>query len=454
MRVRPLLVLALFLTPAVGRAQTLDFTIPGNMILPNYSRLTVGQEEGLEGGAFIARTGNSLANWYNPAGLVQVATAQINASATAYEQSSIRLEGLSVGAKGSRFASIGTFFGGVVGRPILASDNVRLGFSYATPIQWRPGTLTGASQFSSGGKANDFGVTTEVELSRSIPGIAAGFRARENLRLGAGLGVAMTSLTQRQSLTLRQVSVDSVLTAVRSSTSSGSSYEALFQAGVQWDVNPRLTVGLHVVSPGLHLLGGAKLSFESGTFRADAYDELVFRDNEADFEYQIPAEAGAGVGYRFERGELEADVTWHGSSSTYTLYESSATGTRTVLVGGVPTVTSPGMAPREDAWASVVNVAVGGNYKLNDMWRLHAGFYTDASPVEDAATSFFRKVDMVGWTGGASIQGQKLSGTLGLGYTSGSSEESRLTDPVTGVSARTKLEVHSFRAAYAISFTF
>src|SRR5262245_32797838 len=112
MRVRPLLVLALFLTPAVAGAQTLDFTIPGNMILPNYSRLTVGQEEGLEGGAFIARTGNSLASWYNPAGLVQVATAQINASATAYEQSSIKLEGLSVGAKGSRFASIGTFFGG------------------------------------------------------------------------------------------------------------------------------------------------------------------------------------------------------------------------------------------------------------------------------------------------------------------------------------------------------
>ena len=454
MLARSLLVLAFVVTPPLAQAQSLDVALPGNVILPNYSRITVGQEEGLEGGAFIARTNNALANWYNPAGLVQVQTAQISASATSYEQSSIQLDGVSIGAKGSRFGTIGTFFGGVVGQPILSRENVRLGFSYATPIQWRPGTLTAASQFASGGKQNDLGVTTEVELSRMIPGVAAGWRAGEKLRLGGGLGLAITSLSQRQTVSLRQVSVDSVLTATRTSTTDGSSYEALFQAGLQWDLTPRMTLGLHAVSPGLHVLGGSKLMVESGTYAADRYEDLVFRDPEADFEYSIPAEAGIGLGMRMDRGDIEVDVTWHGTSSTFPLFESTQQGTRTVLVGGVPTVTNPGMTAREEEWASVVNVAVGGNYKWNDVLRLHGGFYTDSSPVADATASFFRKVDMMGVTGGVSLQGGGLSGTLGLGYTFGESEETRLTDPETGTTIPTRLQVSSIRAAYAISFTF
>jgi hypothetical protein len=99
MRTRLWVVLVVLATPSLSQAQRFNVTIPGNLILPNYARVPVGQEEGLEGGAFIARTGNALANWYNPAGLVKVATAELSASATAYEQTSIKLEGLTVGAR-------------------------------------------------------------------------------------------------------------------------------------------------------------------------------------------------------------------------------------------------------------------------------------------------------------------------------------------------------------------
>ena len=454
MRTRLWVVLVLLATPSLSQAQRFNVTIPGNVILPNYARVTVGQEEGLEGGAFIARTGNSLANWYNPAGLVKVATAELNASATAYEQTSIKLEGLTVGAKGSRLASIGSFFGGVLGSPIIDGDNVRIGFSVATPIQWRPGTITGASHSSSAGRETDLGVTTEVELSQMIPGLAAGFRAGSSLRIGAGLGVAVTGLSQRQAVTVRQVTVDSVLTATRTATSEGSSYEGLLQAGAQWDVGARFIVGVHVVSPGLHILGSSKLSYEAGIYRADRYEDVVIRDPEADFEYRIPVKAGAGLAYKLDRGEVEVDVSYHGASDPYTIYESAVTGTQTILTGGVPTTTTPSMTPLEDEWHSVTNFAVGGNYRLNERVRLHAGFYTDASPVSDPASSFFRKVDLTGWTGGASWQGDKFSGSLGLGYSSGKSDPLIVTDAATGLSSETRLTVNSLRAAYAISFTF
>ncbi len=447
-------VLVLVVAPAVAQAQSVDVTVPGNLILPNYARVTVGQEEGLEGGAFIARTGNSLANWYNPAGLVKVATAQLNASATAYEQTNIKLEGLTIGAKGSRLASIGSFFGGVLGSPIIDGDNLRLGFSITTPIQWRPGTITGASQFGSAGKANDFGVTTEVELSQMIPGLAAGFRAGNTVRIGAGLGVAVTGLSQRQTITFRQVTVDSVLTATRSSTSDGSSYEALLHAGAQWDIGSRVVVGLSAASPGFHILGSSKLTYEAGLYRADRYEDVVLRDPEADFEYRIPARAGAGVAFKFDRGELEGDVTYHGATDPYALFESTVTGVRTVLVGGVPVVTTPSMSTRENEWRSVTNWALGGNYRLNEHTRLHAGFYTDASPVSDPSSSFFRQIDLTGWTGGVSWQGEMFSGSLGLGYSSGKSETLRITDPATGFTSESRLTVNSLRAAYAVSFVF
>ena len=44
-------------------------TVPPNLILPNYDRVPVGQSEGIEAGAYIARTNDAAANWYNPAGL-------------------------------------------------------------------------------------------------------------------------------------------------------------------------------------------------------------------------------------------------------------------------------------------------------------------------------------------------------------------------------------------------
>lgn len=454
MRTRMWFVVALLVTPSLSQAQVGDVTLPGNLILPNYARVTVGQAEGLEGGAFIARTGNALSNWYNPAGLVKAATAELNASATAYEQTSIQLEGLTTGAKGSRLATIGSFFGGVLGSPIFDGDNLRLGFSVTTPVQWRPGTITGASHFNLAGKSNDVGVTTEVELSQMIPGLALGFRTGGALRMGAGLGVAVTGLSQRLALTVRQVSADSVLTATRTSTSEGSSYEGLVQAGAQWDLGSRFILGAHVVSPGLHILGSSKLSFESGVYRADRYEDTVIRDQEADFEYRIPVKAGAGIAYKLDRGEVEADVSYHGATDPYALYESAVTGTRTVLVGGVPAVTSPSMSPRANDWESVTNWAVGGNYRINERVRLHAGFYTDASPVSDPTVSMFRKVDLTGWTGGASWQGDNFSGSLGLGYSSGKSDRLVVTDAGSGVRSETSLTVRSLRAAYAISFTF
>ncbi len=88
----PLIVASLLLWSGALRAQADEFSIPPNSILPNYNRVSVGQREALEGGAYVARTDDALANWYNPAGLASSEKTALNASSNVYEVTKTTLE--------------------------------------------------------------------------------------------------------------------------------------------------------------------------------------------------------------------------------------------------------------------------------------------------------------------------------------------------------------------------
>ena len=72
------------LMPRAVRAQTPEFSLPPNTVLPNYGRVSIGQREAIEAGAYVTRTDDALANWYNPAGLAMSQKTALNASSSAY----------------------------------------------------------------------------------------------------------------------------------------------------------------------------------------------------------------------------------------------------------------------------------------------------------------------------------------------------------------------------------
>src|SRR5688572_28206990 len=74
-------------------AQLPPVVVPPNAVLPNYERIPLAGRESIEAGAFVARTNDAAANWYNPAGLAQHKESAVNASATAYEWTRMRLAG-------------------------------------------------------------------------------------------------------------------------------------------------------------------------------------------------------------------------------------------------------------------------------------------------------------------------------------------------------------------------
>lgn len=430
--------------------------VPPNLILPNYDRLPIGQREGIEAGAFLARTNDAGANWYNPAGLGKSQKTALNASATAYDWTSMSLEGFGTSAGRSRINTIGTLLSVAIGEGTIKSDRWRLGFSITNPIVWRPSSIDAAFSPS----ANEvFSYASVVDFNTMIPGIAVAYTpggvSTGRLRLGAGLGMAITSLTQTQNVSIRVNNGTSASVTQRDFSAEGSTWQLQPSGGLQWDASSRVIVGARVVAPGLRILGSSRMTLETSQFQSPTSTDLVFRDEGATFDYKRPFEAAGGVAYHAPAFEFELDLHYYGAINTYSLYESELPGTLTTVdSSGAPTVTNPAFVPTANSARAVTDVAAGGSYRLTSSLRVHAGFATDPSPVDDQNQSVFRKVDLSRVTAGFSLTGQKLSGSLGLGYSFGSGTRTTLGNSGGGQPTETQLHVKTMNLLFALSYGF
>jgi hypothetical protein len=456
-----LTLLAAALGSTALRAQPTTLSLPPGIILPNYERVPIGQREGIEGGAFVARTDDAVANWYNPAGLVSSEASALNASATTYEWMSVTLEGLERSAARSRISAVGTLIAAVLGAPVITSDRWRFGFSVSRPLAWRPSGIDEALaiEASAGSDAERLGYAGEVDFSSIMPAIAVGYapdgRERGTVRVGAGFGVSVTGLSQTQVISAQVITDSTAQIATRRFSAEASVWHAVLTGGVQWDVSSRVSLGARIVAPGIRLTGSSRLSFQQINASESNVSQLTFRDTEGDFDYRIPLEIDAGVAVRWSRGEIELDVRYHGSVSAYELYASDSVA-RFVedAAGTAPVQAEVPFAATVNSTRRVTNFAIGGSYLVGRGLRVHAGFATDESPVESQATSAFRKVDLYRVTTGVSLTGGRLSGSLGLGYSSGAGSRESLQATPGGSTVSTRLEVQSLNLLYALSFAF
>jgi hypothetical protein len=438
------------------RAQIADFTIPPSGILPNYDRVSIGQREGLEGGAFAARTDDAGAGWYNPAGLALSEKSGLNASSNAYELTTITLEGIGKAQGSTRFSPSGTYFGAVLGAPVIKSPNWRIAFFYAKPVSWTPGSLDGSLSLTPGGNTEQLSYNTSSVFTTIIPGLAAGFRAGSRLRLGARAGLGMTTLHQVQSVSDRLITPGvSSTTGIRSVSSDGGVYQVLLSGGVQWDAGSQVKLGGLITSPGLRVGGSSKLLYSNTLFSGAGSREIGFRDENAKLEYKIPLELIGGVAVVFDRFQLEGDVRYHAGTDRFDLLSSEVQAQLiTTDANGVPTQSTLTFVPVREKLTEVFNVALGGHYLISKGIRIHAGFFTDASPVADSDSSDFRTVDLVGASTGISFSGSHLSGSFGVSGSWGTTDNRAIGPSLGGIQGSTKIKVSTFTLLYAVSYAF
>ena len=445
------------LAAALARsAAAQDFSLPPTGVIPNYDRVAIGQAEALEGGAYVARTNDAGANWYNPAGLVEVDKVSLNAAASGYEVTRTTLEGLGTETSRTRFTPVGRYFGLVVGRPIVKRRDIRVGISFSRPVGWDPGGISSAITFApAGGGTETIGFNSLVSFATSMPSLGIGYRVADNVRLGASATFAVTNLGVSQLLSDRFLDGPTSLALDRVVTVDATGKQFIFAGGIQWDATTHLRIGAQVRTPGLQVGGTANVVYERAEFGTNGIDDLVFRDEKAAFRYKYPLNLIGGVAWVDSTWALEVNVRYHGSIAAYDLIASELTGQRVVIpVSADPVATQPAFEPVVQEAKAIVNLAVGGSFKVSRSVRLHAGFFTDRSPVANVETSIFRSMDLAGGAVGASLAVGRLSGSLGFTGSFGTSDPRDIGPSLSGSVTETRLKVQTAAFIYALSYNF
>jgi hypothetical protein len=356
----------------------------------------------------------------------------------------------------TRFTPVGRFFGVVVGRPIVKGKDVRVGFSFSRPVGWEPGVIETAISFTpTGGGSETIGFNSLVAFSTSMPSVGAGFRISDRFRVGAGATLAITNLGVAQLVSDRFLDGTTSEALDRVVTIEGNTSQFIFAGGVQWEPTDHLRLGAQVRTPGLTIGGSANVVYERAAFGSGGVDDLVFRDQKATFRYKYPLNLIGGVAWVDSAWALEVNLRYHGSVAAYDLLSSDLTGQRIVIPPDTdPIVSRPAFASVVQEARSIVNLAVGGSLRLSRAVRLHAGFFTDRSPVANEGTSIFRTMNLTGGSGGASLKLGRLSGSLGFTGSFGTSAPSVLESAITGDTTETRLKVRTLAFIYALAYNF
>jgi hypothetical protein len=437
-----------------GTCYAATISTPPTLILPNFDRTLVGQLQGFEAGAYVARAGDSSANWYNPAGLSRAERTSINASSSAIGWTSVTAdaEGQSVGETTS--SQVPQFFGIVIAAPIFHTDKIRAGFSLTQETAWTPALQEQLTVPQASGGSQRFGYSIRDNFGVSMPAFSVGYHPAGPWRWGATLSLVSTDYLGNETVSQQQLSSPSQSNVIRASQIGASSMGALVGLGAQYDLSKNWHLGMLIKSPSLSLWGSSQVNYESLTSSGGQTTDVNFYDSSADFKYRLPLNANFGAAYTADRFEVEADIRYHASLGTYAVLNSGQPIATSVNSGGAPTTTSEHFDAFQVAFRNILDFAVGGNYSLSPTVGLHGGFYSSYSPVREASNPVFRKIDLYGATFGSSLKISNVAGSLGAAYEWGSSDPFTVTNDLTGKPFDTIIHVSTLKLLFALSIGF
>ena len=443
---------ALFLVPCAAFAQSFVIPVPTpkNIILPNYDNALVGLVEAVEGGAYLARTHDASASFYNPAGLAAAETF-LTASASGFVWSQLKSQALGQSTSHSRIETSPGFLAVVVGSPFLKADVVRVGFCVTNAVSWSPAGIDEVLE-APAGSGQRLTYSSKVGFSTVVPTLSVGYKLAPTVRLGAGVGLAHTAYSDTETFSGGLPISGSGTRFISVLRASGDIYHVALSAGLQWDAAEQFTVGAVVRAPGLRVASGSLVTYESMTQVGGLTTTASFRDDSGAFQYKLPLEVSAGLAYRVGPFEAEIDIRYHASAGQYTFYRSARP--MQVTTQNPDGSISQSTQPFDEvvySTRSVANVAMGASYRLGKALTFHAGFFNSSSPIGNAALTPFQQADLYGGTVGAALLGEHWSGSLGLALELGTSTSVGSSDPA---HLATTLDYRSVTLLYAVAYKF
>ena len=404
--------LAATLIPAVALSQADLQGLPASYIAPNYDRVFVGVDEAHEAGAYAARTQGAAASWYNPSGFAGVQRTTLSVGARGLEYAF--LSGSAPLQNTTQISSVDTlpvFLAVVLGPEVTSWKDVRVGLSVTQQSDWTANASWG--QTSATGHAS---YVSNSSLASYVLATNVAWAVSPRLRLGASVGAARTRIDQNDRLTA--LATDPALQeTIRTRLLGGVAWNLVPTVALQWDAWPWLAVGALARAPGTLLKGSATVQGERQESTATSMQNTFIQTGTAEFDYRYPLELDGAVAFPHNRWEVELDVRYHASTGDYRVVQTSVPVETVTVPPGGPPAQSP-FTPIEFRGRAVVDVAVGGNWAVNDALRLHGGLYACPSPVA-SGSDLIRQMDLYGIRAGLSFRGERFSGSIGLGYETG-----------------------------------
>ena len=450
MALRMLAALALT-TSLAASAQTPS--LPPNVILPNNEGLPIGALGGLEGNAFAARVADSTAGYVNPAGLAATTASSASISAGTFRFVTVSAE-VSSNSSGSSVSQLPAAVGFVLKKP-FGREDLSLGFSVARTAAWAqssdaqiltPGTLRSYTTFAA-----------DAAFNRTTVSIALGWNPGGAWRFGGGLLGDVLNLRNVQSLSYRAETGSYGRTAIASGRATGGQGILRLGLGTQADISPEWKFGATLRTPGVQIVPSGFYAIDTLNQNGAASQQASFFDPEADFRYKVPWEAELGIAWVRPSYEIELNLKGQSGVSAYDGFSSAKSVLRVNDPGtGAPPVITVTPFPGVPFEArAILNVSVGGHIRLDEkgIWKLHAGFATDNSPVGDG-DQFFNRTNLTSATIGVSGAAFHIAGSLGISYQFGTTDELTIPDIGGGTISRSTYKISNIGILYSFSYIF
>jgi hypothetical protein len=401
----------------------------------HYDTLPIGERGFLQGGAFIARSDDASASWYNPAGLVMHEVDSVSASGSIFAlASSERSDGNTF----NDFITIPSFVGSIG----HIYPNLVWAFSIVSPAN----AISEVNSYSTGNYTSDgleykdMKVFDRSSISRHTlaPGISFATSLNSKLRLGFGARVFNTGVKldveqyyiSHDSDGSDATNTDNTYGSSFKSTLSAEAYNLRLELGAQYDLTSKLTIGAFARMLDISLATPA-VSFNvaaSSMGKDQARAETLFIGTDGKFNYKYPTELMFGAAWSDENFDVELAVKYYSAINAFNMTEGleGEVTTFTTAADSSSTTSSSRIVSypsTKKSAESVVNISVGGSYKLTDKFLLQGGVFTDGDPDQVS--------NNIGGTLGVTMFNNNSTSSFGLIYVQGSGEET-VTAPFSG----------------------
>ncbi len=443
--------IALVASPLSALAQITEVsTSPPNIVVPNYEGIPVGPFGGLEASAYVARTDDPAAAWFNPAGLSRAKGAQISGSAGLYQYTRVAPKTFPEAGSGVQQVP------NLVGFTAQAGHKLTVGMAILTPVSWAQ-TTNSQLVTTTGGSQERFAYSADSEFTRRVAAFSAGYDTERKWRVGGGLTFMFTSLNMGQTISDRIAEPTNLRTLLVASDVTGSDFQVGIVGGIQVDASPRVKIGGLVRTSGFSIYRSGTATLDGTQNTGAVTTGASFFDPSAQFQYNMPFEAAGGIAFIGDRSELELDVHAYSSVAPYTLIASPVNEViyQDAGKGGPPTATQLPFPGLTSASRSIANVSLGGQWRLHPdkQLRLHYGVASDLSPVA-SEDQVFDKVDLIALTFGLSGRAGKLSYAAGVNYRGGTSNNITVRNLLSGQPLQTTIAIKTIGMIYSLSYQF